>query len=120
MELKFPSFNDVKFAEFVGILLWDGCIGIYDCHCRSILKKQYQTKITLDSRNYGYIKYVEDLIVYLFGIAPKTYYKKGEHTADIRIFRKDVLLFLNKEVGLKLSPKWGVAEIPENFMKKEL
>ena len=106
-------------AEFIGIMLGDGCIGIYDCKSENKIKRQYQLKVTLNSRNKQYTKYVFNLITKILGVEPVIYYKKNENTADIRTFRKKKILYVLNEIGLKISPKWNRMEIPEKYFKKE-
>ena len=81
-----------EIAEFVGIMLGDGCIGIYNCKAGNKMKKQYQLKVTLDSRNKQYIKYVFDLMKKVLEVKPVINYKKNENTVDIRTFRKEKIL----------------------------
>jgi DNA-binding transcriptional regulator WhiA len=107
-------------AEFIGVMLGDGCIGIYDCSNKGIIKKQYQLKVTLDSRNKQYIDHVYSLMKEVIDVEPVVYYKKGENTADIRTFRKERVLYALNEIGLKISPKWNRMEIPEKYIKAKL
>ena len=44
------NLNDEKLAEFVGIVLGDGSIGIYNCFSNGVIKKQHRLKISFDSR----------------------------------------------------------------------
>lgn len=120
MKIKFPNLYSEKLAEFVGIMLGDGCIGIYKCKHANKIKIQYQIKVTLDSRNYKYIKFVENLFEELFNLEPKIYYKKTENVADIRCFRKEIVLFVIEKIGLSISPKWNRAEIPIIYMENHL
>ncbi len=118
--MKFPSLNDRRLAEFIGIMLGDGCMGIYDSRDGKRTKTQYQVKVTLDSRERDFSKYVLNLMKLLFQIEPRVSYKKNENTVDIRTFRKGVLNFLVERVGLELSPKVNSARIPERFIGNNL
>ena len=94
MEIKYPNIENSKFAEFLGILIGDGSIGIYKCKAYNKIKTQYKLQITLNSiDDKVYIQYVKDLITDLFGIIPRTFNRKGK-TYDIRIFKKDIINFL--------------------------
>ncbi|MBI2628627.1 hypothetical protein HYW74_00925 [Candidatus Pacearchaeota archaeon] len=110
--------KEERLAEFVGVMLGDGCIGIYDCKAGNRIKKQYQLKVTLDSRNKEYSDYVYNLIKDILEVEPKPYLKKDENTIDIRVFKKDKILFILNDIGLELSPKWNRAKIPEKFLDK--
>ena len=67
---------EMKIAEFIGGMLGDGHIGIYDFNSCGKKKKLYQLKITLDSRNRPYTKYIFNLMKEVIGECPKIYYKK--------------------------------------------
>ncbi|MFH0973216.1 MAG: LAGLIDADG family homing endonuclease [Candidatus Micrarchaeota archaeon] len=107
-----------ELAEFVGILLGDGCIGIYKCRKKNGEHKQYRVKITLDSRNEEYAEYVAGLFSAVLGFKPLIRKRRGENTCDILTFRRDAVFFLLNEVHLKLSPKWNRAKIPRTFMNR--
>lgn len=112
--------EEKRIAEFVGVMLGDGCIGIYDCKFNERRTKQYQLKVTLDLRNKQYIEYVYSLMKEVIEVEPVIYYKKKENTADIRTFRKEKVLYALNEIGLKISPKWGRMEIPKKYTKDNL
>ncbi len=115
-------FSDLEtplFAEFIGMLLGAGCIGSYQCKAGNRTKIQRVVKITLDSRNGGYVPYTERMFEKLFSIKPKTCYKSTENVADVRTFRKEVFDFLTKEVRMAISPKRGRARIPDRFMNPD-
>ena len=107
-----------RVAEFVGIMLGDGSIGIYDTKAGNRIKKHRVIKVTLDSRNEHYINYVFNLMKEVLDVEPRIY-KKKENAVDISTHRKDKLDYVLNEIGLKMSPKWDRMEIPEKFMKKE-
>jgi DNA-binding transcriptional regulator WhiA len=112
--------KEERIAEFVGVMLGDGCIGIYDCKNKGTVQKQYQLKVTLDSRNKQYTDYVCNLMKEVIEVEPVVYYKKDENTVDIRTFRKERVLYALNEIGLKISPKWNRMEIPEKYTKDKL
>jgi hypothetical protein len=109
-----------RIAEFIGIMLGDGCIGVYDCNFKNKIKKQYQLKVTLDSRNKDYIYYVSTLMKEVLEVDPVVYFKKNENTADIRTFKKEKVEFALNTLGLKKSPKWEKMEIPNEYAKGKL
>jgi len=109
-----------KEAEFVGIMLGDGSIGIYNYKSENRLRIQHQLKVTLDSRNKDYICYVSNLMEEVLGIAPKIFFKAHENAADIRIFNKEKVLYALNCLGLKISPKLNNMKIPKNCLKKKL
>ena len=111
---------DEKLAEFIGIMLGDGSIGIYNTKVGNKIKKHHVVKVTLDSRNKQYIDYVSNLMKEVLDVEPRIHFKKKENAVDIGTFRKDVQDYILNEIGLKISPKWDKMEIPEKFMKKEL
>ena len=109
--------NSINLAEFIGILLGDGsiCLKGINSKCHNRLK------ITLDSNtDKEYINYVANLIEMLFQIKPHIKKRKHENAVDLFIFNKEVIEFLINTIGLKLSPKWNRALIPENFLIKGL
>lgn len=115
MELKFPSKSNPNLAEFIGILLGDGSIGIYNCKAGNKIKIQHKIQITLNSvDDKEYIKYVMNLFRELFGIAAKPYHREGK-TFDIRSFRKEIIRFLINDIGLRLAPKKHRAKIPDFY-----
>lgn len=118
--MKFPNLNDPKLAEFVGIMLGDGSIGIYKCNAPNRITTMHQMKISIDSRETDYINYLVQMFDYLFGFKPRINYKKKENTADIRTFRREIVKFVLNEVGLKISPKWNTAKIPYRYFRNNL
>ncbi|MBI2135840.1 hypothetical protein HYU06_02100 [Candidatus Woesearchaeota archaeon] len=114
MELKN---NDIKLAEMIGILLGDGSLSLKENNPKSINRLQ----ITLNSRDdLEYISYVKTLLHELLGIQPHLKFRKNENAADLRIYRKEIINFLIKNIGLKLSPKWERAVIPAKFLENNL
>lgn len=111
--------DEERLAEFIGIMLGDGSIGIYDTKAGNKIKKHRVIKVTLDSRNKNYIDYVYRLMGEILGVEPKIHYHKNENAVDIGVFRKERLDYILNEIGLKISPKWGRMEIPEKFMKEK-
>ena len=118
--MKYPSLENEQLAEFVGILLGDGCLGMYKCKSGNKISIQHRVKISLDSRNeIKYASYIESLIRQLFKIKPQIKIRKNENTLDILIFKKDLLNFLLNEVDLKISPKRNKAKIPSFYLKNK-
>lgn len=111
--------NQRLMAEFVGILLGDGSIGIYHCKKGEGEHIQYRVKITLDSRNRQYIVHTAQLFSKIFGFKPLVRNRTGENTCDVLSFKKDVVRLLLEEIGMKRSPKWHTAEIPKAFLTSE-
>lgn len=109
--------KEERIAEFIGIMLGDGHIGVYKTKQNKIL---HQLKVSLDSRNKEYTDYVKDLMKEVIGIEPKIFYKKKENAVDIKIYQKEKVLYAINSLGLKLSPKWNYAEIPEDYCKGRL
>lgn len=116
---KAKPINQKLMAEFIGILLGDGCIGIYRCKKGKGTHIQYRVKITLDSRNVGYVAFTAHLFSKVFGFRPLVRNRTGENTCDVLSYKKETVRFLLEEVGLKLSPKWDTAGIPKAFTTKE-
>ena len=112
MDLKI----DENLAELVGIILGDGSLNIYRSDKYSTY---YRLKITLDSRETDYIDYVSSLISTVLNTSPIIKKRKNEHTTDILVFKKDIVLKLTS-LGLTTSPKWNRASIPSNFLKPHL
>lgn len=112
--------KEEQIAEFVGIMLGDGSIGIYDTKAGNKIKKHRVVKVTLDSRNKQYINYVSDLMKKVLGFPPKIRFRKTENAVDISTHRKDLINYVLNEVGLKLSPKWETMEIPEKYREGNL
>lgn len=109
--------KEEKIAEFIGIMLGDGSIGIYKTKQN---KKLHQLKVSLDSRNKAYINYVRGLMKDVIEIEPKIFYKNKENAVDIKIYRKEAVLYAINNLGLKISPKWGKAEIPRDYCRGKL
>ena len=117
MNINQEKINIVNLAEFIGILLGDGsiCLKNINSKCHNRLK------ITLDSNtDKEYINYVSDLIENIFEIKPQINKRKNENAVDLFVFNKEIIIFLINNVGLKLSPKWNRALIPETFLKNKL
>ncbi len=112
--------KEEKIAEFIGVMLGDGSIGIYDFKSRNKMNKLHQLKVTLDSRNQQYANYVFNLMKEVLDIEPKIHFKKTENAVDIRVFRKEKVLHALNNIGLKISPKWGNMEIPAGYHKGKL
>lgn len=108
-----------KLAEFIGIMLGDGSIGIYDTKAGDKIKKHRVVKVTLDSRNKQYIEYVSNLMEEILEIESRISFKKGQNAVDISTHRKDKLDYVLNKIGLKISPKWNRMEIPKKFMKRK-
>lgn len=113
-----PELENPRLAEFVGILLGDGCIGEYVCSSGENVKTQRYVKVTLSGEEKEYAKHVEKLYSELFEVKPVTYRKKHENVIEVRSFRNDIFRFLTKEVGLKTAPKWQRAKIPEKLQSR--
>jgi len=99
---------NVKLAELIGIILGDGYI-----------KKNKEIKISFNSKDdLNYIYYVRNLIYDLFDYKTPLNFRKNENTADLRITKRFVVNYFLEE-GLKESPKWNKAKIPNKYLKYE-
>ncbi|MCU0642164.1 MAG: LAGLIDADG family homing endonuclease [archaeon] len=107
-------------AEFVGIMLGDGHIGIYNTKAGDKMKLHRTIKVSLDSRNKQYIDYVKGIMRSVLEVEPHLNYKKKENAVDIATHKKDKLDYLLNEIGLKISPKWEKMKIPEPYSKGKL
>ncbi len=105
-----------KIAEFIGIMIGDGSIGIYNCKAGNRIKKHRVVKVSLDSRNEQYTNHVANIMKEVLGIEPKIHYKKNEHAVDICIYKKGVFKHVTEKIGLKKSPKWNTMKIPKKQM----
>lgn len=94
-------------SEFIGIMLGNG---YFD---------DIRIKITFNSNDLDYIHYVKNLINKLFNTYPILKFRKNENTADLFIFKRDIIKEL-KNKGLILSPKWNRAIIPQSYLKHDL
>ncbi len=112
------NIDEKKLAEFIGILLGDGSISLKG-NCSGNTNR---LKVTFNSRDdIEYIGYVRELVRKLFGIDPIIKHRRYENnTADLFIFKKEIILYIVNEAGLKLSPKWNTAIIPEKFLSNGL
>ena len=120
MNVKFPNKLNPKLAEFIGILLGDGSIGIYKCKAGDKIKIQHKLQVTCNSvDDREYIDYLENLVKELFGIKPRKSFR-DKKTCDLRILHRDIIKFFLNEVGLKISPKWKRAKIPKTYMNTPL
>jgi len=93
-----------RLAEFIGIMLGDG----YFSDDR--IKISFNSK---DDRDYIY--YVKSLIKGLFDEEAILKFRKNENTADLFLFKRKIIHSL-EEIGLKKSPKWNKAIIPDMFI----
>ena len=96
--IKIPEKSE-KLAEFVGIVLGDGCISKY-------IKKNhyhyYAVRIVGDSRHDRdyFLNFVKPLIKELFGIDASVYYRKEANTMDLHARSKQLIYFL-LSIGMK-------------------
>jgi len=112
--------KEKKIAEFIGIMLGDGNLGIYKSKVGNKIKLQYRIRISLDSRNKEYINYVVNLTKNVLNTEPKIHYKKNENVADIGVYRKEIFLYVKDKIGLKTSPKLNKMEIPKKYMSNKI
>ncbi|MEW6721987.1 MAG: hypothetical protein AB1324_01875 [Candidatus Micrarchaeota archaeon] len=109
--------GDEKLAEFIGILLGDGNLGIYKSRADGKVKTQYRIKITLDSlTDREYCLHVVRLIEGIFGKKPVVWKRKDARAVDLFIFGENYLQSLLR-LGMALAPKWDRATIPMAFTK---
>ncbi len=108
---QIPNIFDERLAELVGILLGDGCIS-----------NTYQNRIeiTLNKMEIEYAEYIAKLFKKLFGIQAKIKFRKKENALDILIFKKAIIDFFIKELGMVASPKWNRAKIPKIYLNNNL
>lgn len=112
--IRKPSLNCKKLAEFCGILLGDGCIySKNNTICiagHSIHDKEY------------FEKYIKTLIGDLFGLVPSFYYSKKSKAIRCAIHSKKLASYLlNNGLFVKGNKKKAKARIPQYFFKdKEL
>ena len=110
--------NKFDLAELIGILLGDGCIGVYKTRAENKIKIQHRVKITLDSNvDSEYAEYVKTLLDSILNVTSLIRKRKGENTLDVLTFRQHAFDFLVTSVGLKISPKKYRAAIPSEFQE---
>jgi len=115
--MNLTKINNQEMAELIGILLGDGSLSLREY--KSSMNNRL--KISFNSRDdKEYIFYVRKLIYNLFKIESILKYRKEENTADLFIFKKDIIIFLLNRIGLRASPKWGNALIPQQFLSNNL
>lgn len=112
--------NQEKIAEFIGIMLGDGSIGVYKTKAHDKIKMHRVVKVTLDSRNKIYASHVAELMREVLGTEPRINIKKNENAMDISTHKKDRLEYATKTLGLEISPKWGKMKIPLEYEKGNL
>lgn len=109
--MNLTKINTKKLAELVGILLGDGYLS----------SSTNRMKISFNSKNdKDYINYVERLLAELFDVKPILKQRVNENTAELYIFKRDVIGFLINNVGIRVSPKWNNATIPSKFLSSKL
>ena len=109
--------NIKNLAELIGILLGDGSLSLREINPNLTNR----LKISFNSKDDSpYIFYVRSLLKKLFNVEPQLKFRKNENTADLFIYKKDIILYLINEMGLRLSPKWNNALIPKKFMSNNL
>jgi len=90
---KKPKFSE-EFAEFVGILLGDGCIA------------RNQIMVTFNAKDEnGYLLFVADLVKRLFEVPFGVYKDKSLSAINLAISRTGLIDFLVSDVGLKRGNK---------------
>lgn len=103
---------DKKLAEFVGIMLGDGYIN-YPKHPR--------IKIALNSIvDKEYFVFVHDLLKDLFNTKVIIEHRKNENTSNLYMFERKVIRLIINGVGLRPSPKWERAIIPQWVFENKL
>ena len=108
--------DKLDLAELIGILLGDGCIGVYKTRAGNKIKIQHRVKITLDSNvDSEYAEYVKTLLDSILNVNSLIRKRKGENALDVLTFRKHAFDFLVNSVGLRISPKRYRATIPSEF-----
>lgn len=91
-EINIPT-KDARLAEFVGIMIGDGCIS------------DYALRITLDTLvDKDYISYVVKLLKYLFNVDPTIFVHTDSRATDIIIQRKNLIDFCIN-IGLNIGHK---------------
>lgn len=112
--------TEEQLAEFVGIMLGDGHIGIYNTKFKDKIKVHRTLKVTLDSRNKEYASYVSQLLSEVLLTEIHHSYKKTENAVDLATHKKELLDFALNDLGLAQSPKWNKMKIPEKYSSGEL
>ncbi len=112
--------NKEKIAEFIGIMLGDGSIGIYKTKAGNKIKIHRTVKVTLDSRNKGYIDYIVNIFKDILNVEARLSYKKNENAVDICTHKLNALNYVLNNIGLKISPKWGKMQIPTDYQSGKL
>ena len=111
--------NQKLVAEFIGIMLGDGSIGVYNTKAGDKQKIHRRVKVTLDSRNKVYTDHVENVMKRVLEVEPRVRYKKSENAVDVSTHKIRALSFVLNELNLKMSPKWGRMEIPAPYDRKK-
>ena len=96
---------DKKLAEFVGLMLGDGYIN-YPKHPR--IKIAFNSIVDKE-----YFVFVYDLLRDLFNTKVIIEHRKNENTSNLYMFERKVIRLVINEVGLRPSPKWERAIIPQ-------
>ena len=109
--MNLTKINTEKLAELVGILLGDGYLS----------SSTNRVKISFNSKDDAkYITYVDKLLAGLFDVKPILKQRVNENTAELYIFKRDIIGFLINNMGIKVSPKWNNATIPSQFLSSKL
>ena len=108
-KIKFPEIDE-KLAEFVGVYLGDGTL------------TKYFIRISGDSRfDNHYFKYLSNLIREIFEIDSKITKEKNHNTIYLTIYSKEVCLFFEKNLGIKLGDKIrNNTLIPKIFLENNI
>lgn len=91
-------------AEFVGILLGDGCLNNY-----------YQVTVSFNSKtDAAYAVYIQSLLKRLFGLDVAVLHRKGTHAGVLIASSRALQEYLVRKVGLKRGNKVAIqVDIPE-------
>ncbi len=116
-KIKLPSINTHELAELVGIILGDGSIGIYKCKSKNKIKIQHKLQITCHSEDdIEYLHYIKNIFKKLFGVELHQSFRKSEKTCDLRIFRREIVMFFLNSLDMDLAPKWNKSKIPNLYI----
>ena len=109
-----------ELAEFIGIMLGDGSIGIYKSISNGQIRKQYRLKVTTHSEDdKEYSLFVSDLIEKIFLKKPLIRKKKNENTVEVLLFSKKIVNLSLENQLLTHAPKWNRASIPDTILQSD-
>ncbi len=107
--IKLPTSLTPDLAEFIGIMVGDGHLGLYFREKERITSSEI--KIACNSNERVYIEHIMKLFEGLFGISLKIYKDKRSDTSLLTCYSKCIVQFLNQTCKIPINNKVSSVKI---------